>query len=55
MGKQDCKPIRSTVPRIRHGTLGHAPRTLRIKLHAPPPRGLGHHPLRLVSMLRASF
>ena len=44
-----------TLPRIRHGTLGNLPRTLRLKLHAPPPRGLGHHPLRLISMLGGEF
>ena len=49
------RALDATLPRIRHGTLGNAPRTLRLNLHAPPPRGLGHHPLRLISMLGGEF
>ncbi len=45
------RALHPTLPRIVHRTLGNTPRTLRIKLHSPPPRGLGHHVLRLASML----
>ena len=51
----DRRALDPALPRIRHGTLGNLPRTLRLKLHAPPPRGLGHHPLRLISMLDGEF
>ena len=45
------RTLHAALARIRHRRLGNLPRTLRLKLHAPTPRGLGHHSLWLISML----